>query len=328
MLRLLPGLALALLLAASTLLAPGRRARCDAADSSTAPASRPAPIRYPTKSASEREALDALADDIAGALVYTRRGRVRKVVIGQWRPVDLGPGDFARWSSDGRKLAVWQGGSVYVMSADGSGRKKLVGGADRAEGCPIDFGAGAASVIYWKKRSGFWTVRIADGKTARMRLPGRYSGAPCISLDGKRMVARWGQDLYAISVAAHTHRKYARGCSPGIGPHGRRLMSNHGDHRTLTVCNWDGSGKTRLSARTCRPDGRWDNHHWSNHADYIAAQGDGKRKEAYVLRVSANRAARITWEADVRYPDLCVTRDLAAARKEAEDATRRRRSRP
>jgi len=61
---------------------------------------------------------------------------------------------------------------------------------------------------------------------------------------------------------------------------------------------------TLLSAG--EPDSKWDNHHWSNHEDWIAAQGDGGRKEAYVFHLPSNTGYRVTFEGKVGCPDVWI----------------------
>jgi Tol biopolymer transport system component len=257
-------------------------------------------------SGSERAALAKLDEEIDGAVVYARKGRIRKVVIGDWREQDLGEGEFARWSPDGERVAVYHKGKVHVMDADGRNRRKLVDDADKADGCPIEFHTDNRRIVFWRKREGFHAVDVETGKTEKLDLPGRYSGSAGFAADGKRMAVRWGKDLYAVDVPAGKHRKFARGCSPGVSPDGKWLMNNNGGHRTMTLREWDGKRRRKIDVRTMSGDKAWDNHHWSNHADYIAAQGEKGGGYAHVVRISTNRCTRVCWEKHVQYPDLWV----------------------
>jgi hypothetical protein len=260
-------------------------------------------------SPAEQEALDWLSGRIHGAVVYARSGRVRKVVLGDGRAMDLGPGQYARWGPRGERVAVWHKGRVCVVRADGTGRRELARDARRDDGCPIEFHPDGREILYLAK-GGFRAVGVDGGPSRPLKLPGRYTGAPCLSADGSRMVARRGQNLFAIDLRAGTDRKYARGCSPGVSPDGRRLVSNVGGHRRLAVRPWGGGKPAYLHMRAPRGDREWDNHHWSNHADYIAAQGEGGPRDAYVVCISADRSVRVTWCGKVGYPDLFVARDL------------------
>ena len=269
----------------------------------------------------EKSRLAELAAKIDGAVIYTHRGSVRKVVVGRWEPVDLGPGQYARWSPDGKRIAVYYGRVIYVMNADGTGRKRLAAGADREDGCPVAFHPNNEEVVFWRRQGGFHAVRIADGKVRRLALPASYSGSPGFSADGGHMTCRWDNDLYAVEVGARTHRKYARGCSPGVSPDGKWLMNNTGGHRTLVIRGWDGEGLKRIDARGMHPDRMWDELHWSNHADFIAGQGEGAGQDAYVVQVSTGRVCRVSWEGGACYPDLYVAkRGVPATQPAAEDA--------
>ncbi|MEX0887257.1 MAG: hypothetical protein WD009_12555 [Phycisphaeraceae bacterium] len=256
-------------------------------------------------STDEAAALQTLAAEIDGAIVYTRQGEVRRVTIGEWEPEGLGEGEYARWSPDGRRIAVYHDRRVFVMNADGSDRRELARG-DQADGSPIEFHTNNRQVIYWKRGDGFHIVDIQTGESESMDLPGTYSGEPGVSADGTRMAARWGHRLYAIDLEAGTHRQYARGCSPGVSPDGARLMNNVGSHRQMEIRAWDGSDRFTIDTRDAAPDPQWNDHHWSNDDDYLMAQGEGDRAEAYVVQISTNRPIRVTWEGDVLAPDLHV----------------------
>ncbi|MFP4054850.1 MAG: TolB family protein [Phycisphaerae bacterium] len=272
----------------------------------TRPFTGPMKPEYPAKaSGDERAALDALAEEVSGAVVFGRKGTIYRVVIGHWKQEELCEGDFARWSADGRSLAVWDGGKVFHVDARTGERKLLVEDADKKDGCPVEYHSDGKHIIFWRKK-GFHAVEVESGKARKLDLPGTYSGSPNFSADGETMVARWGRDLYVIDTTKGEHRKYARGCSPGVSPNGRWLMNNDGSHRTVTI-RPNGKGKRfRIDIRTCRPDRSWDNHHWSNHNDYIAAQGDGKNHESYVVRISKNRCTRISWLGRTAYPDVWI----------------------
>jgi Tol biopolymer transport system component len=257
-------------------------------------------------SAAEREALDRLAAEVEGAVVYTGGGHVRKVIIGDWRVTDLGEGDFARWSADGNRLAVYDDGDLYVIDADGSNRTLLVKDADKKDGCPVEFHPNNREVVFWKKKGGFHAADIETLNVRRLNAPGTYTGSACISADGKRMAVRWGHNLYAVDLENKRHHKYASGCSPGVSPDGKLVMNNDGGHRTVTIRGWDGKGEQKIHSKALSPDNRWDNHHWSNHSDYIAAQGERGGGYAYVVNVAANRATRVTWESRIGYPDVWI----------------------
>lgn len=270
---------------------------------------------FPKKSdllsvASEQElrALKHLAATIQGAIIYTRKGRVRKIVIGKWQVMDLGSGEYARWGPAGKRIAVFEKGKIYVMDAEGHHRKKLVDIRGKVKHNPIEFHTNGKEIIYAKPGQGLWAVKIASGKTYVLEASRAYNGEPGISADGKRLAVRYRHSLYAIDLVTGQRRKYGRGCSSGISPDGKRLMNNIDGQREMVIHSWNDKRKKRIGAATCRPDKKWDNHHWSNDNDYLAAQGSGKFQEAYVFRISNNQCTRVTWEGDVWYPDLFIKR--------------------
>ena len=78
----------------------------------------------------------------------------------------------------------------------------------------------------------------------------------------------------------------------------------------MDIHAWNGERLFQINTTQMSPDFRWDNMHWSNHNDWIAMQGDGKRRETYAFNPSTNRGTRLTWTGRTRYPDLFVRKDL------------------
>lgn len=279
----------------------------DNEEAKTAVAPAKAKSTHPNKATmAELKALERLSVELEGAVVYTRGGRARKVVIGDWRAIDLAPGDFARWGPDGEKIAIYHKGLIYVINADGTDRKQLVSVRGKARHCPIDFHPNGQEIIYVYPDHGLWAVRIDDGTRRNLRLSIFFDGEPGISAQGNRLAARRGHDLYGVDLVTGRYRKYAWGCSSGISPNGKWLMTNVRGHRKMLIYSWDGKRRFTIDATSCEPDRSWDNQHWSNHTDYIAVQGDGGTREAYVFSISKNLGTRVTWEGGVNYPDLFV----------------------
>jgi len=281
------------------------------ADSAQAAVNTPPKITasYPSDASDkERQALDRLATEIEGTVIYTRRGRVKKVTIGDWRVVDLGKGDFVRWGPLGKRIAVLNDEAIYVMNADGSDRKKLVDGdVNGGDGCQIEFHTNGREILYGTWRKGVWAVDIHNGKKRELKLP--FNTELNISADARRLVGRRG-DCFLVELPGTRIREYAGGCSPCVSPDGKRMTSNKGGHRTMDIREWNGKRLFEINARNMQPDRRWDNMHWSNHNDFITMQGDGKNDEAYAFRISENQGTRLTWEGRTVYPDLFVSKDL------------------
>ncbi len=257
-------------------------------------------------SPAEQAKLDQLNNEIDGAVVYSKGGRIFLVVIGEWNPIDLGAGLYARWSPHGDRIAVLEAtGKVLVMDADGGNRIQLATGA-ATDNCPLEFHTNGQEVIWLS--AGVWKATDIDSHDTRDLMsnpPHAYSGEAGISADGQRLACRASHDLYAIDLSGPSDRKYADGCSAGVSPNGQRVMNNVDGHASLQIRDWDGAKVFSVhAANGCDPDGSWDNHHWSNHDDYIAAKGDGSTKEAYLIKVSADLTTRVTWVGGVDYPDL------------------------
>ncbi len=262
---------------------------------------------------------DQLASEIEGAVIYARNRRIYKVVIGDWKPIELGRGEYARWGPHGKKIAVYDRRKIYVMNADGSGRKLVTDEAWQKSGCPIEFHTNGREIVFIRRnKRGLWAVNISDGKMRKLVDLRNYSGEPGISADGKRMVCR-GNSVYAIDLVKKTDVKYSGGCASGISPDGKWIMNNDDGHKTMTIRSWDRKTVKKLRASICRSDNEWDNQTWSNHNDYVCAEGDGKTSDGYVINISANRGTRVTWVGNVVYPDLYVERGTQDARLKTQD---------
>ncbi len=259
----------------------------------------------------KRSQLDPLASEINGEIVYARNRHIYKVVIGDWKPVELGEGEYARWSSDGKKIAVYDRRKIFVMDADGSNRKLVTDEGWSKHGCPIEFHTNCREIIFIRRnKRGLWAVDISNGKMRLLADFHDYTGEPGISADGNRIACRLRSDMYAIDLVKKTDFVYARrACSAGISPDGKWLMNNGNDmdptHKSMSIRSWNRKDVKILRASICLPKSEWDNHHWSNHNDYICAQDD-KTGDSYVIKVSAKRGTRVTRTGHALYPDLYV----------------------
>lgn len=253
--------------------------------------------------------LDQLALEIKGAIVYSRYRHVYKLVIGDWKPIELGEGEYARWGPDGKKIAVYDRRRIFVMNADGSDRKLVTNEGWSKNGCPIEFHTNGREIIFIRRnKRGLWAADISNGKIRKLADLHDYTGEPGISADGTRIACRVGGSVYAIDLVKKTDFRYVKAlqaCSSGISPDGQWLMNNRMGNIAMDIRSWDGKTTKVLRATICQPDEEWDNHHWSNHNDYICTQG-GKRGDIYVIKVSAGRCTRVTWFGRNVYPDLYV----------------------
>ncbi len=105
------------------------------------------------------------------------------------------------------------------------------------------------------------------------------------------------------------------GCSTNISPDGSMVMNNtraHGSlaaHKSIMIWKFEATGALvkEIIIPTGIPDPLWDNQHWSNHNDWIAAKGDGGGLiESYVTNRITDSTYRVTWEGSTDYPDLWV----------------------
>lgn len=279
----------------------------------------------------ERRALDALAAEIEGVVVYGRQAsgkgpwRIEKMVIGEWKPIDLGEGWSARWSPDGARLAVFvpdgpdDSGRIDVMDADGGNRRTVVRDAYAhwGDGCPMGWTSDGASLVYVraggpdpKNGNGLWRVDLASGAvedflTDLKQADGspdrdRFTGDLQFSADGRymtvrRRLQRAHRPLCWVDVESGVWQQYGHGCGAAISPDGLWLLNNHDGHARMTIHHRTGPHKITTNCDGMQPDRAWDNPYWSNHLDYFACEGDGAWEDIYVFRVSERRWTRVTF---------------------------------
>jgi hypothetical protein len=97
------------------------------------------------------------------------------------------------------------------------------------------------------------------------------------------------------------------------------MTTNHDGHYKMSVISRDIRSRVVFWARgMIHPQHGWHNWHWSNHNDYIAMKSEVYRKlerdyrgaaDAFIIKFSAGRATRVTFEQEANFPDLFVSRD-------------------
>jgi hypothetical protein len=302
----------------------------------------------------ERRKLDRLASEIEGFMVYSRRPRkvdgesvwmIDKLQIGEWRAETITEGVCARWSQDGRHLAVFRNakgepqdgvvGTIFLVKPDGSGVRELCHGVASmgVRGtCPLDFHPDNRHVVFIQKGGTIASVDIQSGEVRDLGLPGRFNRELQLTGDGKYLVARrqgrgdWAtiRRLVVINLNDKIHRTFAAGCCAGISPDGNWMTTNHDGHYKMSIINQDiGSRVIFWSRGMIHPQHGWHNWHWSNHNDYIAMKSEVYRKmkreyrgpaDAFIIKFSTGGATRVTFEQEANFPDLFVSQDRRTRR--------------
>jgi len=283
----------------------------------------------------QRQALDQLDAQLDGWILYTQEDKaaeqggwtVRKMKISDWRPIDLAPGRFARWSPDGRHIAVWVAdrtrnahyavGTVYVMDANGRNRRPLMNDVVAWQfrtGIPIEFHADGRHVIVSKGREEgqygkgdhLYLVDIRTGRAERLDLgldvdQGQtYNTEPQIDAKGRYLAMRisgveeiGGGGNGPLGLFDLREKKLLRvfghGCMAGLSPDGQWLMNNFRGHNRITFHHRTDDGReVFVSAGEKIGESAWDAAHWSNHPDWFAIRGEGKAWPVYIASFSEN----------------------------------------
>jgi Tol biopolymer transport system component len=180
--------------------------------------------------------------------------------------------NFPAWSPDGKRIAFvsnrepapgsgrnppWH---IYVMNADGSGKRRLPAGSD--SGWPAWSPDGRRIAF---ERDDEIYVMNADGSGQRRltTTPGQdaYSGSPDWSPDGQRIVFERTRDVFVMNAdGSEVRMLVVGGVEPSWSPDGREIAfvadgdipsgqcwSYEGCNYNVHVMNADGSGERRVT---------------------------------------------------------------------------------
>lgn len=252
---------------------------------------------------------------ISGKVVYVKDNQVRVHQLGDSAYVELGRGDFARWSPNGNQVAVKDGSTIYVVNADGTNRINLANNAEEDKNCPLEFHTNGNEVLYIVDDK----VIAVDIILQEQRLLMDFvdcTGEIGMSAEQNRLVCRDGHILRAIDLDTRTHIEYHDdNCSAGISPDGQYITYNdNGKPHHLNVFV-NRLNRTNTSSKLYRTishsvmpgETMGDNHHWSNHPDWITCEGDKKRKGVpFMINVKTQEGFVMVEVEDTVYPDLWV----------------------
>lgn len=259
--------------------------------------------------------LIAQVGGIEGKVVYAQKKRIRVHILGDKNFVELGLGEFARWSPDGNKVAVKYKKTIYVINADGSNRVDLVDDAGGDDNCPLEFHTNGREILYIRKDN----VMAVDIHTKEKRVVVDYldsTGEIGIDASGRRLVSRDGHIVRAIDLETRKYTIFGDDhCSAAISPDGNYVTFNdNGKPHHLWVhilklnenCT-DFKEYRKVSHSVMPGEIMGDNHHWSNHNDWITCEGDKKRNGMpYMINVVTQKGYAMADVDGVKYPDLWV----------------------
>jgi TolB protein len=172
------------------------------------------------------------------------------------------------WSPDGRRIAyeqsIWesQRSNLYVMNADGSGRRRLTRLRNARSPAWSPDGARIA-FTHRPERPGYREIYVLTLKTGKLRRLTRTKAAdeslPQWSPDGRRIVyQRWGEtyDVFVMNVDGSGQRNLSRrpgwlNGGPAWSPGGGLIaFASGGEDPVIYVTPADGSGRAQRVPRS------------------------------------------------------------------------------
>ena len=167
----------------------------------------------------------------------------------------------AVWSPDGRRIAYFSrrdgNKDLYVVSADGSGQRRL---ARDASLTTLAWSPDGRKIAFVKLRDGTDGVDVVNADGGGQRRMARNGAAPAWSPDGRKIAFVSGARIYVMNADGSEHLALTKpgtvGRTPTLAwsPDGRKLAflsdAGCGDFCFwLSVVNSDGSGLRNLTSK-------------------------------------------------------------------------------
>ncbi|MBD3419793.1 MAG: hypothetical protein GF398_06730 [Chitinivibrionales bacterium] len=264
----------------------------------------------------------ALEAVLEGAKVaYLKNNRLYIMEVGQWNAIQIASnlndtGNTVKWAATGDLIAVANGSRIKVydihtksevfskfnlsINGKGGGNYSMEFGydgkhvyfVDNRDIKKISLSTGQISKVYTTKSE----FKIGEGEFG-------------ISENGKRFAGRYSnQKAVYIDIDNSLEGTYDNECSACISPGGTRLAVNSRNplHTRLHVSRWPLTADSPSHWRNVDSRwGKWDNHTWSNHEDWVI----GSQDECALINVNPNAGTasyKMQHGTESWYPDLWI----------------------
>lgn len=179
------------------------------------------------------------------------------------------------WSRDGTRIAFVCGGrGVYVMSANGSSRRRLITTSETVDG--LSWSSDGRQIAF-VRRGWIWMVGVADRSTKRLVRTSGY--VTSWSRNGSRIAfERSGRDggIWSTRIDGGGERRLTRNSAdghPSWSPDGSRIaFSRRG---TVWIMRPDGSGQRKTAVSASDPIWAPDSRHFAFSSSAPASLGGG-----------------------------------------------------
>jgi Tol biopolymer transport system component len=213
------------------------------------------------------------------------------------------------WSPDGRTIAYYDSTGVFVMNADGTGKRLLTdqAGAGSPARSPT-WSPDARRIAFASSVGGIFVVN-ADGSGERRLTSGRSFACPAWSPDGRWIafvsLPPLGYDsIYVVDEAGGPERRLTRHAYTESGfawsPDSRRIVYAREKRGGVYTIDVDGTGDRRLTRNPLRQDFSADGFGYSPDRRRIAyASGRTGQGDIYLMNAGGGNQRQLTHGPDI-----------------------------
>ncbi|HEX2048337.1 MAG TPA: hypothetical protein VHF27_11260 [Acidimicrobiales bacterium] len=201
-----------------------------------------------------------LVNQVNGKIAFIRRtgpeDRVPKIYVmnedgsGQTMIAETTQASHLAWSPDGTMLAFDDVGGIYVVSADGTGERRLSTGPGRDQTPAWSPDGTRIAVRSLENMTGGIAVINVEGGGRRQLTNNMMDGWPAWSPDGRMIAFSRDTDIYVMNADGSGQRRFTdlEGFedAPTWSPDGRRIAFRH--NSTISVADVDGGRARQLAS--------------------------------------------------------------------------------
>lgn len=201
------------------------------------------------------------------------------------------------FSPDGRKVCYANSGGIFIADRDGSNKTNQnlsVNVGNRPTLSWVTLADG--EYLYWAEEHHgspgvLLRAKVGSGQQVAVHTPSADVLHPSVSANGTRAAfTRSAYSVVGVDLTTGVERSFGSGCQGSISPSGKYVTRNHGDHRSASIHNWDGSVYSVITT----PGGEFNKHRFSHSSDdYVVFDVAEAGITGYVCNIHTNEKWRV-----------------------------------